>query len=1256
REAQQYLPYTEGNSGIYKEDALTQQAAFYGTSEGWDTGKKQMQTAYPYAETIYEKSPLSRVQEQSHVGATWRYNAADPQRKTRKTSYRTNLANEVRYWYYDLVKDTITSPQYYTADQLQVILTEDEAQHKTWVFQNTAGKTVYTKTELSDTEYLETYFVYDVLGRLRLKIPPKAVDLIKTNWELSQEVLAAYCYQYSYDARDRMTAKKVPSAAPHYYVYNHRGQVVLAQTPTQRPENLWTFHKYDRYERAILTGLYTSTLSRDSLQRLAEVPAAYWYEARNNSADYHQYTNRAFPVFTQPLNSDLAGSDGRPIATVVQYYDDYQFGGLAGIAEASTYFTASLQTARQGMLTGIFTRSVATNGWAQSTWLVDLFAYDEYGRLLQSRTTRKDFIETQQNQYDFEGKLLETQLTHIQTAHEDTVQIREVHRYFANGSLHKIEQSINEAPLQELLAFQYNEQGQEVRKTIGGGLQQVDYRYNARGWLTHMNDAALSSEQDLFGMELHYNEVADLPHPNATAQYNGNLAGMRWKSRLSADASTPYSYAYQYDRLNRLTEATLVQPHAPNNFDTYFERGLTYDKNGNLLTLQRGGLASGESDTYQTIDDLTYTYAGNQLLNVVDATATNIGENDFKDHNKAATSGLDDYAYYADGSLQQDRNKGIVAITYNYLGLPSQWLLSEDGQDRIENIYDAQGRRLRQVIWEDGQQSREITYVSRFLYEDDRLIFFHTPTGRAVAQYLPEQPAFRQEYHLSDHLGNLRVAFSEGSQENTMATLDADDNEGGFRDIATTRTSGGYMNTHASRTQQSVGVWKTLAVSKGDTLQLGAVAHYASQASENRSTQLSPILSNTGNTNSGEGDSPAPDWVLGISITPASQQAEEGLPQAALQAVLYDASGQNILAERQQAITTDAYQAWETLALTWVVPENGIVQVSVVNTSDTEVLFDNITLQQTSALIVQENHYYAFGGPLTGLGKTGTHRFLYQGKELQTHFDLQWYDFHARQYDWQLGRWWRSDPQDQFASPYLAMANNPMMMVDPDGELVGAVAAVAFFSGVTSSVVYAITSGENFDSGDFWESVGVSALSSLVSFGVGEAAAALKLGGIGQNIARNILSHNSGALAASIAAGRKVDGAFFWSNIASGAIGGAIPDYSAISKFGVVNIVSEAAYQTLKGGFMGGLGSIIAGGDVAQGMRSGAYNAAIQTGAKIVLLGYAIKLPEGERYTAIEAEEQTPALYEDIVNEKRNKRIGNIGKVGVYKPVYRMRG
>jgi hypothetical protein len=43
-------------------------------------------------------------------------------------------------------------------------------------------------------------------------------------------------------------------------------------------------------------------------------------------------------------------------------------------------------------------------------------------------------------------------------------------------------------------------------------------------------------------------------------------------------------------------------------------------------------------------------------------------------------------------------------------------------------------------------------------------------------------------------------------------------------------------------------------------------------------------------------------------------------------------------------------------------------------------------------------------------------------------------DYGARYYDPQLGRWHVPDPEDQFGSPYLAMGNNPVSYLDPDGR------------------------------------------------------------------------------------------------------------------------------------------------------------------------------------------------------------------------------
>jgi len=43
------------------------------------------------------------------------------------------------------------------------------------------------------------------------------------------------------------------------------------------------------------------------------------------------------------------------------------------------------------------------------------------------------------------------------------------------------------------------------------------------------------------------------------------------------------------------------------------------------------------------------------------------------------------------------------------------------------------------------------------------------------------------------------------------------------------------------------------------------------------------------------------------------------------------------------------------------------------------------------------------------------------------------YEFELRHYDAAIGRFVTTDPYEQFASPYLAMGNNPIVSFDPDG-------------------------------------------------------------------------------------------------------------------------------------------------------------------------------------------------------------------------------
>lgn len=58
--------------------------------------------------------------------------------------------------------------------------------------------------------------------------------------------------------------------------------------------------------------------------------------------------------------------------------------------------------------------------------------------------------------------------------------------------------------------------------------------------------------------------------------------------------------------------------------------------------------------------------------------------------------------------------------------------------------------------------------------------------------------------------------------------------------------------------------------------------------------------------------------------------------------------------------------------------------------------------------------YYPFGMEMANWNPdwapNSDNRYLYNGKELRTDFDLDWYDYGARMYDPSIGRWHSADP------------------------------------------------------------------------------------------------------------------------------------------------------------------------------------------------------------------------------------------------------
>ena len=92
----------------------------------------------------------------------------------------------------------------------------------------------------------------------------------------------------------------------------------------------------------------------------------------------------------------------------------------------------------------------------------------------------------------------------------------------------------------------------------------------------------------------------------------------------------------------------------------------------------------------------------------------------------------------------------------------------------------------------------------------------------------------------------------------------------------------------------------------------------------------------------------------------------------------------------------------------------------------------------------RQTHYYPFGmriSPLSSqpanLGTQRNNKYLYNGKEFNDEFGLNWYDYGARFYDAQIARWHSVDPLAEkytHESPFAYVGNNPLIFIDPDGK------------------------------------------------------------------------------------------------------------------------------------------------------------------------------------------------------------------------------
>jgi RHS repeat-associated protein len=90
----------------------------------------------------------------------------------------------------------------------------------------------------------------------------------------------------------------------------------------------------------------------------------------------------------------------------------------------------------------------------------------------------------------------------------------------------------------------------------------------------------------------------------------------------------------------------------------------------------------------------------------------------------------------------------------------------------------------------------------------------------------------------------------------------------------------------------------------------------------------------------------------------------------------------------------------------------------------------------SSGTLLERTDYYPFGLTSSLYSSSTDNKYLYNGKELQQELALDWYDYGARFYDPQIGRWHSGDPlgENHFNyTSYNYCLNNPILLIDPAG-------------------------------------------------------------------------------------------------------------------------------------------------------------------------------------------------------------------------------
>jgi len=902
-----------------------------------------------------------------------------------------------------------------------------------------------------------SYAYYNDLGQKVATVAPLGVVIGNATYP-------KYVTLYKYDNLGHVIEQTDPDTGTSRFLYDSDGKIRFSQSQIQRDAtpSRFSYSNYDYLGRIVESGEYTSSGTNPYIFEAADIKTAPQANSVLNIVDRFIPSGKDIETITM---SDYPALSQRFDATRCT---DYVF--VKYDLQALDYVSDTKHT-RQTNLLGKISKT-----WNDhfTTW----YSYDEFGQLVWTKQNFVDLGYKTVNYYrDFAGHATWVVYQSLQSTEKF------YHHYLYDGDqrISQVMSGRDSLGLMLQATYKYYTHGPLKRIELAGNKQGIDYVYTIDGVLKSINSSDPMKDpgqdgypgvnsafgKDVFGETIHYNDsdYSGASYDAGSLSLNGTTYPNRFSGVLRASSynnttdllsdgsKARHLYAYSYDQLNQLTNAQWGNVVGSTVTTGENQReSLQYDKNGNITTLLRKGKQA------QTTGNFTYVYEAN--TNRLD---------------KVTSGGTvsTDYSYNSSGQMIAQTEGGkTMNVVYNVYGLVKE-IRDANNQLMMSYTYDDNINLAKKTLYNSGSVVHITWYVRSSagsvmsIYEQDISDGLIKQTelpvyGKSrISTYKPLVNTYF--YEVCDHLGNVRALIGVPSATSYSANFETQNQsyeQTVFRNYSRSNfdlmdhTDPGTTYTYSQLlnggNNSQVGLSKSLPVTPGDKISVNVYAKYLTNtggAPVDINTFATALTNAFGVTSTSVGEAARIYSALntyGLSVGNGTAHSSSGSVGGWATILLFDKNYTLVDASWRPVDPTLAAQDGTSAIkashqqINWemTVSQPGYAFVFLSNESHTQVdiYFDDLTITQTQSPVVAGSDFYPFGLPMDGMEiKDEPYRYGYQGRFSEKDLTNGWNEFELRMYDARYGRWLSPDPLRQFASPYVAMGNNPTTNVDVNG-------------------------------------------------------------------------------------------------------------------------------------------------------------------------------------------------------------------------------